>query len=103
MTSGNGVMEKLIDYVSKARTSELPPEVLRKTKHHILDTLAAMISGAQIKPGEMALKYARLQEGGARDAQVATRRGAPDRFRGVHDAEAAALFRRHGNLLVRNG
>ena len=53
MTSGNGVMEKLVEYVSKARTTELPPEVLQKTKHHILDTLAAMISGATLKPGEM--------------------------------------------------
>ena len=70
MTSGTGVMEKLIDYVSKARATELPPDVARKTKHHILDTLAAMISGATLKPGEFALKYAKLQEGGARDAQV---------------------------------
>ena len=70
MTSGTGVMEKLIDYVAKARTTELPQEVSRKTKHHILDTLAAMISGATLKPGEMALKYAKLNEGGARDAQV---------------------------------
>ena len=50
MTSGNGVMEKLIDYVSNARTTALPPEVLTKTKHHILDTLAAMISGSLISP-----------------------------------------------------
>ena len=63
MTSGTGVMEKLIDYVSKARATALPPEVLTKTKHHILDTLAAMISGTTLKPGEFALKYARLQEG----------------------------------------
>lgn len=70
MNSGNGVMEKLIDYVSKARGTALPPEVARKTKHHILDTLAAMISGTTLKPGEFALKYAKLQEGGARDAQV---------------------------------
>lgn len=70
MTSGNGVMEKLIDYVSKARTAALPPEVQTKTKHHILDTLAAMISGTTLKPGEFALKYAKLQEGGAREAQV---------------------------------
>ena len=32
--------------------------------------LAAMISGTTIKPGEFALKYAKTQEGGARDAQV---------------------------------
>ena len=70
MASGNGVIETLIEYLSKARTAELPPDVLRKAKHHILDTLAAMISGTQIKPGLLALKYARLQEGGPREAQV---------------------------------
>jgi 2-methylcitrate dehydratase PrpD len=70
MASGNGVMERLVEYVSKARTSKLPPEVLQKTKHHILDTLAAMISGATLKPGEMALKYAKLQAGGPKEAQV---------------------------------
>jgi len=70
MASANGVMEKLIDYVGKARKTALPPEVLTKTKHHILDTLAAMISGATLKPGEMALKYAKLQKGGPKEAQV---------------------------------
>ena len=70
MASGNSVMEKLIDYVSKARATALPPPVLLKTKHHILDTLAAMISGSTLKPGEMALKYAKQMEGGAREAQV---------------------------------
>jgi 2-methylcitrate dehydratase PrpD len=70
MKSGNGVMERLVDYVGKARTTELPPEVLSKTKHHILDTLAAMISGSHLKPGEFALKYARLQQGGPAEAQV---------------------------------
>ena len=70
MASANGVMEKLIDHVGKARKTALPPEVLTKTKHHILDTLAAMISGATLKPGEMALKYARLQKGGPKEAQV---------------------------------
>ena len=74
MKTGNGVTERLIDYVSKARTTELPPDVLRKTKHHILDTFAAMISGATIKPGEFALKYARLQKGGPREAQVVASR-----------------------------
>lgn len=70
MASGNSVIESLIDYVSNARTAELPPEVLLKTKHHILDTFAAMISGTRIKPGQMALKLARLHEDGAREAQV---------------------------------
>ncbi|NND49896.1 MAG: MmgE/PrpD family protein, partial [Rhizobiales bacterium] len=70
MNSGNGVMEKLIDYVAKARTTELPPEVLTKTKHHILDTLAAMVSGATLKPGDMAFKYARLHGSGTPEATV---------------------------------
>jgi 2-methylcitrate dehydratase PrpD len=70
MASSNGVIEQLVDYVSRARTAELPPEVLRKAKHHILDTLAAMISGTQIKPGQKALEYARLQDGGRPEAQV---------------------------------
>jgi 2-methylcitrate dehydratase PrpD len=70
MKSGNGVMERLIDHVAKARTTALPPEVRSKTKHHILDTLAAMISGAHLKPGEFALKFARLQQGGPAHAQV---------------------------------
>ena len=74
MTSANGVMERLIDYTSKARRTALPPEVSTKTKHHILDTLAAMISGATLKPGEMALKYAKLAKGGPKEAQVVASR-----------------------------
>jgi 2-methylcitrate dehydratase PrpD len=70
MTSGTGVMEKLIDYVARARERELPPDVLTKTKHHILDTLAAMVSGAHLKPGEMAFKYARLHGSGTPEATV---------------------------------
>ncbi len=70
MASANGVMEKLVDYVGKARKTALPPEVLTKTKHHILDTLAAMISGATLKPGELAHKYGALQKGGPKEAQV---------------------------------
>jgi 2-methylcitrate dehydratase PrpD len=36
-----------------------------------LDTLAAMVSGAHLKPGEMAIRYARAQ-GGAAEASVLT-------------------------------
>ncbi len=70
MQPDSPVTEKLIDYVSKARSAALPPQVMQKAKHHILDTLAAMISGSRLKPGEFALKYARLQEGGPKEAQV---------------------------------
>ena len=34
----------LSEYISAAATRELPPAVVEKTGHHILDTLAAIIS-----------------------------------------------------------
>ena len=55
----------------KARSAELPPDVILAAKHRILDTLAAMVSGAHLKPGEMAIKYTRTQ-GGTPEATVVT-------------------------------
>ena len=40
MVSSSSVIEQLVNYVSRARTAELPHEVVRNAKHHILDTLA---------------------------------------------------------------
>jgi 2-methylcitrate dehydratase PrpD len=59
----------LIRYMASAATSPVPPQVLVKAKHHILDTIAAMVSGATIKPGEFALRYIE-QLGGKPEAQV---------------------------------
>jgi 2-methylcitrate dehydratase PrpD len=44
--------------------------VIEKTKHHILDTLAAVISGSTLKPGVLARRYVKGQ-GGVKEAQVA--------------------------------
>src|SRR6266481_6183084 len=52
------VMAKLSLYMSEAGNRALPDEVIEKAKHHILDTLAAMISGSQLPPGRAALKFA---------------------------------------------
>lgn len=52
------VMAKLSLYMSEAGNRALPDEVIEKAKHHILDTLAAMISGSQLPPGRVALKFA---------------------------------------------
>ncbi len=49
----------------------LPPEVVREAQHRILDTLGAMVSGARLKPGEMAIRYVRGQ-GGVAEASVLT-------------------------------
>jgi len=53
------------------RERGLAPHVAREAKHRILDTLAAMVSGAHLKPGEMAIRYARSQ-GGVAEATVLT-------------------------------
>jgi 2-methylcitrate dehydratase PrpD len=57
------MMLKLSTYMSEARNVALPEKVLQETKHHILDTFAAMISGSELPPGRMALKFARAYGG----------------------------------------
>jgi 2-methylcitrate dehydratase PrpD len=63
------VMTKLSAYMSAARDRELPEEVGVKAKHHILDTLAAMVSGSGLLPGREAIRFAR-QYGGNKIATV---------------------------------
>jgi len=62
---------QLARYMAKAREQQLPAAVALAVRHRILDTLAAMVSGAHLKPGEMAIKYARAQ-GGTPEATVLT-------------------------------
>src|SRR5262245_41704303 len=54
---------KLARYMVSARDHELPPAVVQAAKHRILDTLAAVVSGARLKPGEMAIRFVRSQSG----------------------------------------
>jgi 2-methylcitrate dehydratase PrpD len=49
--------------MAHARTRPLPPEVVESAKEHILDTLAAMISGTELPPAKVALNFARLYGG----------------------------------------
>ena len=62
--AGGAVMATLSAYMSEARDRALPEEVGEKAKHHILDTLAAMISGSELLPGLQAIKFARSYGGG---------------------------------------
>src|SRR5262245_43908605 len=57
LAAGPGVTERLALYMVAARDQELPEKVLLECKHRILDTFGAMVSGARMRPGEMALKY----------------------------------------------
>ena len=69
MSSQNIITPELIHYLAGALDAELPPNVLEKAKHHILDTLAAMVSGSVLKPGVLARQYVE-QQGGPEEAQV---------------------------------
>ena len=57
--SDESVMSRLSTYVAGATQLPLPGEVLEKTKHHVLDTLASMVSGSVLLPGRMAVSYVR--------------------------------------------
>jgi 2-methylcitrate dehydratase PrpD len=63
------VMEKLSTYMAEARNRALPDTVVLETKHHILDTFAAMVSGSELPPGRMAIQFARAY-GGEKIAMV---------------------------------
>jgi 2-methylcitrate dehydratase PrpD len=64
------VMAKLSAYMADAAGHKLPDEVVEKTKHMILDTIAAMISGSNLPPGQFAIKFAKSY-GGEKIATVA--------------------------------
>jgi 2-methylcitrate dehydratase PrpD len=57
------VMTRLSTYMSEAASSKLPAEAVEKAKQHILDTFAAMISGADLPPGRVALNFAKAHMG----------------------------------------
>jgi len=63
-TAVSPIMTRLSTFMSAAAATELPAEVVEKTKHMILDTLAAMISGSELPPGRFAINFARAYQGG---------------------------------------
>ena len=63
------LMRMLSEYIAGALKRPLPREVVEKTRHHVLDTIAAMVSGSRLLPGRKAIAYAKAL-GGAREACV---------------------------------
>jgi 2-methylcitrate dehydratase PrpD len=63
------LMQKLATYIANARRRALPAAVTERAKHHLLDTLAAMLSGAQLLPGRRAIEFISTQ-GGVPEATV---------------------------------
>ena len=62
-------VQALAEYIAGAAKQPLPSEVTEKTKHHVLDTLAAMVSGTKLLPGVRAIAYAKGR-GGKKEATV---------------------------------
>src|SRR5689334_10924845 len=56
-------MTRLSAYMADARNRALPEEVVEKTKHHVLDTIASMVSGSDLPPGRAAIQFARTYGG----------------------------------------
>ena len=57
------VMTALSTYMASARERALPPAVIEKASYHVLDTIAAMVSGSELVPGRAALAFARAEAG----------------------------------------
>jgi 2-methylcitrate dehydratase PrpD len=57
------MMTELSSYMSAARARALPEEVTEQAKCHLLDTIAAMISGSELPPGQAAQRYIREHGG----------------------------------------
>src|SRR5439155_15468617 len=63
----------LSEYIAGALARPLPPNVAEKARHHILDTLAAMVSGSRLAPGRAAIGYIRRLGGACEAAGAGSR------------------------------
>src|SRR5260370_37606865 len=60
----------LAAYIAQAGALQLPAAVEEKARQHVLDTIAAMVSGARLAPGRIVIAYVR-RLGGTRVTSVA--------------------------------
>src|SRR5271154_4579147 len=65
-------MAALSAYMGAAGTHALPTEVVEHAKHHLLDSLASMISGSELPPGQAAQRYIRAYGGKGMSTIVGT-------------------------------
>jgi 2-methylcitrate dehydratase PrpD len=76
-------MQTLATYIARAAARPLPAAVLEKTKHHALDTIAAMVSGSRLLPGTMAISYVKTL-GGRAESTVAGARCVTNAVNAAH-------------------
>lgn len=74
VTSGDASpIGPLSAYMAAAMARSLPDAVVAKSKHHVLDTVAAMVSGAHLAAGNVAIPFIRTQGGTPETHVVASR------------------------------
>jgi len=61
--------EELATYIAGALDCPVPHDAVEKTKHHLLDSVAAIISGSRLPAGAVAIPFTRAQ-GGTEEATV---------------------------------
>ncbi len=66
------MIRSLSAYMAKAIDRPLPAKVAEKTKHHIADSLAAIVSGAKLLPGRRGIEYVSTQGGVAQATVMGT-------------------------------
>lgn len=69
MAEPSALTTAIADYIAAATRASLPEEVRAKTRHHILDTIAAIVSGSRLPAGRQAAQYV-SRAGGAGEATV---------------------------------
>lgn len=63
------LMQEFSSYIASANKRKLPKEIVARAKNHIVDTVAAMLSGSRLLPGKKIIAYVKPL-GGTRDAGV---------------------------------
>ena len=76
-TAAGPQMTALSAYMGAARSRALPADVAEQAKHHLLDTLASIISGSRLSPGVAAQRYLSMFVGKGSATILGTRLTAP--------------------------
>lgn len=69
--------QQLSIYISEAASQALPSAVAEKTRFHILDTLAAILSGSRLRAGRLAATYVAELDGAGPATVIGTRLSVP--------------------------
>ena len=72
-TAVSPLMKELSEYIAGALKKPLPAQIIERAKIHLVDTVAAMISGSRLLPGKAAIKHVRTLGGKPEAGVIGTR------------------------------